>query len=74
MSVAYRYENSGTEKKNVGLRIMLDTSLGVEPATNAESEKILQEAAALAENAVNEKFPSMPIEQASPSSTTTKYL
>ena len=51
-----------------------DTSLGVEPTTNAESEKILQEAAALAENAVNEKFPSMPIEQASPSSTTTKYL
>ena len=51
-----------------------DSSLGVEPTTNAESEKILQEAAALAENAVNEKFPSMPIEQASPSSTTTKYL
>jgi len=51
-----------------------DSSFGVEPTTNAESEKILQEAAALAENAVNEKFPSMPIDQASPSSTTTKYL
>ncbi len=51
-----------------------DSSLGVEPTTNAESEKILQEAGALAENAVNEKFPSMPIDEASPSSTTTKYL
>jgi len=51
-----------------------DTSLGVEPSTNAESEKILQEAAALAESAVNDKLPSMPAEQTSPSSTTTRYL
>ena len=51
-----------------------DTSLGVEPSTNAESDKILQEAAAVAESAVNDKFPSMPIEQASPSSTSTRYL
>ncbi len=51
-----------------------DSSLGIEPTTNAESDKILQEAAALAENAVNEKFPSMPIDQATPSSTSTKYL
>jgi division protein CdvB (Snf7/Vps24/ESCRT-III family) len=51
-----------------------DTSLGVEPSTNAESEKILQEAAAVAESAVNDKFPSMPVEQTSPSSTSTRYL
>ncbi|MFQ5573195.1 MAG: Snf7 family protein, partial [Nitrosopumilaceae archaeon] len=48
-----------------------DASFGIEPTTNAESDKILQEAAAVAETAVNEKFPSMPVEQASPSSTTT---
>lgn len=51
-----------------------DTSLGVEPSTNAESDKILQEAAAIAESAVNDKFPSMPVDEASPSSTTTRYL
>jgi division protein CdvB (Snf7/Vps24/ESCRT-III family) len=51
-----------------------DSSLGIEPTTNAESDKILQEAAALAENAVNEKFPSMPIDEASQSSTSTKYM
>ena len=51
-----------------------DTSLGVEPSTNAESDKILQEAAAIAESAVNDKLPSMPAEQTSPSSTTTRYM
>ena len=51
-----------------------DATFGIEPTTNAESDKILQEAAAVAETAVNEKFPSMPVEQASPSSSTTKYL
>jgi len=51
-----------------------DSSFGVDPSTNAESDKILQEAAAVAESAVDEKFPSMPIEQASPSSTTTRYM
>ena len=51
-----------------------DSSFGVEATTNAESDKILQEAAAVAESAVNEKFPSMPIEQATPSSTTTRYM
>ena len=53
-----------------------DSSFGMEPATNAESDKIMQEAAAVAESAVNEKFPSMPADQmgidsAQPS---TKYL
>lgn len=51
-----------------------DSSFGIEPSTNAESDKILQEAAAVAETAVGEKFPSMPVEQASPSSTTTRYM
>lgn len=51
-----------------------DSSFGVDPSTNAESDKILQEAAAVAESAVDEKFPSMPVEQMSPSSTTTRYM
>ncbi len=51
-----------------------DTSFGIEPTTNAESDKILQEAAAVAESAVNEKFPSMPVEQATPSTSSTKYM
>ena len=51
-----------------------DSSFGVETATNAESDKILQEAAAVAESAVNEKFPSMPVEQATASSTSTRYM
>ncbi len=51
-----------------------DTSFGIEPTTNAESDKILQEAAAVAESAVNEKLPSMPVEQATPSTSSTKYM
>lgn len=51
-----------------------DSSFGIEPSTNAESDKILQEAAAVAETAVGEKFPSMPVEQTSPSSTPTRYM
>jgi division protein CdvB (Snf7/Vps24/ESCRT-III family) len=51
-----------------------DSSFGIETTTNAESDKILQEAAAVAESAVGEKFPSMPVEQATPSSTTTRYM
>jgi division protein CdvB (Snf7/Vps24/ESCRT-III family) len=51
-----------------------DSSFGMEPSTNAESDKILQEAAAVAETAVGEKFPSMPVEQTSPSSTPARYM
>lgn len=51
-----------------------DSSFGMEPSTNAESDKILQEAAAVAETAVGEKFPSMPVEQASQSSTPARYM
>jgi len=51
-----------------------DSSFGIETSTNAESDKILQEAAAVAETAVGEKFPSMPVEQASQSSTPARYM
>lgn len=51
-----------------------DSSFGIEPSTNAESDKILQEAAAVAETAVGEKFPSMPVEQVSQSSTPARYM
>ena len=51
-----------------------DTSFGIEPTTNAESEKILQEATAVAESAVNEKLPSMPVEQETPSTSSTKNM
>jgi len=51
-----------------------DSSFGIEPSTNTESDKILQEAAAVAETAVGEKFPSMPVEQASQSSTPARYM
>src|SRR3970040_375858 len=37
-----------------------DSSFGIETSTNAESEKILQEAAAVAESSVGDRFPSMP--------------
>lgn len=37
-----------------------EASFGIDSSTNAESEKILQEAAAVAENSVGDKFPSMP--------------
>jgi len=47
-----------------------DASFGVDETTNSESEKILQEAAAVAEASVNEKFPSMPIQSSSISSST----
>lgn len=47
-----------------------DSSFGVDETTSAESEKILQEAAAVAEASVNEKFPSMPIQPSSLSSST----
>lgn len=47
-----------------------DASFGVDETTNTESEKILQEAAAVAEASVNEKFPSMPIQSSSISSST----
>jgi len=37
-----------------------DTAFGVDETTNAESEKILKEAAAVAESSTNQMFPSVP--------------
>lgn len=51
-----------------------DASFGVIETTNEESEKILQEAAAVAESSVSDKLPSMPVEPSSPSSSSTRYL
>lgn len=50
-----------------------DASFGVDETTNAESEKILQEAAAVAAASVNEKFPSMPIQSSSSISSSTRF-
>ncbi|MEX0656865.1 MAG: Snf7 family protein [Nitrosopumilaceae archaeon] len=50
-----------------------DASFGVDETTNSESEKILQEAAAVAEASINEKFPSMPIQSSSSISSSTRF-
>ena len=47
-----------------------DATFGTDETTNSESEKILQEAAAVAESSVDDKFPNTPIESEIPSSTT----
>lgn len=39
-----------------------DASFGIDATTNNESEKILQEAAAVAETSVDSKFPTTPME------------
>lgn len=44
-----------------------DSAFGIDESTNSESEKILQEAAAVAETSVDNKFPNIPSE-AAPSS------
>ncbi len=46
-----------------------DATFGTDQSTNSESEKILQEAAAVAESSVDGKFPNTPIESEVPSST-----
>ena len=43
-------------------------SFGVDTAMNSESEKILQEASAIAEQEAGDKFPSMPAESTEQSS------
>lgn len=48
-----------------------DATFGVDESTSGESEKILQEAAAVAENSVENKFPSTPVDAQASSS---KYL
>jgi len=46
-----------------------DATFGIDEATNSESEKILQEATAVAESSVDDKFPNTPTESEVPSST-----
>jgi division protein CdvB (Snf7/Vps24/ESCRT-III family) len=44
-----------------------DASFGVDAVMDAESEKILQEASAVAEQQAGDKFPSMPTQTSEPS-------
>ncbi|HSB49835.1 MAG TPA: Snf7 family protein [Nitrosopumilaceae archaeon] len=46
-----------------------DAAFGIDDSTNAESDKILQEAAAVAESTIDNKFPNTPTESEIPSST-----
>ena len=48
-----------------------DATFGAETGTNEESEKILQEAAAVAESSVNNKFPTTPLDVEGQSETDT---
>ena len=50
-----------------------DGAFGIDDSTNMESEKILQEAAAVAENSTGDLFPSVPSSTTAPTSST-KYL
>ncbi len=49
-----------------------DTAFGVDETTNAESESILKEAAAVAESSTNQMFPSVPTD--TQETTTAKFL
>ena len=53
-----------------------DATFGAETGTNEESEKILQEAAAVAESSVDNKFPETPfdLDQQSTESSTTRFM
>jgi len=52
-----------------------DASFGVDATTNDESEKILQEATAVAETSVDNKFPTTPMESETPTDTSsTKFM
>jgi len=46
-----------------------EASFGIDETTNTESEKILQEAAAVAQSSVDTKFPNTPAESEVPSTT-----
>jgi len=50
-----------------------DGAFGIDDSTNIESEKILQEAAAVAENSTGDLFPSVPTSTTS-TTTTSKFL
>ena len=52
-----------------------DASFGIDATTNDESEKILQEAAAVAETSVDNKFPTTPMEsEITTDSSSTKFM
>ncbi|CAI9830839.1 MAG: hypothetical protein MPI95_03730 [Nitrosopumilus sp.] len=51
-----------------------DAAFGVDEATSAESEKILQEAAAVAESSAGQMFPSVPADTQESTSATSKFL
>lgn len=50
-----------------------DASFGIDQSTNAESDKILQEAAAVAESSVDNKFPNTPMDSEI-QSTTSRFM
>lgn len=50
-----------------------DATFGIDETTNGESEKILQEAAAVAESTVDNKFPNTPVDSGIPS-TTSRFM
>ena len=51
-----------------------DTAFGVDETTSAESEKILKEAAAVAESSTGQMFPSVPTDTQDTTATTGKFL
>ena len=51
-----------------------DASFGIDETTNAESDKILQEAAAVAESSVDSKFPNTPMESEISTSQTSRFM
>jgi len=50
-----------------------DAAFGMDESTNAESESILKEAAAVAESSAGQMFPSVPSEADSSIETTSKF-
>ena len=51
-----------------------EASFGVDETLNSDSEKILQEASAVAESSLNDRLPTMPAETPTSTSSTTRYL
>ena len=51
-----------------------DATFGIDETTNGESDKILQEAAAVAESSVDSKFPNTPIESEISTSQTSRFM
>ena len=51
-----------------------DTSFGVDAVMDSESEKIMQEASAVAEQQIGERFPSMPTDTAESSPSSSRFM